>query len=132
MSHPVWVRGLKPYHFRIRCVYVPSHPVWVRGLKLVPPVVKMGVTIVAPRVGAWIETPAHASSAAWRPSHPVWVRGLKLAIRQGREMPPPVAPRVGAWIETSLAAVDALSRNASHPVWVRGLKHNLSFRAHLC
>ena len=32
---------------------------------------------VAPRVGAWIETPAVETLAASMMSHPVWVRGLK-------------------------------------------------------
>ena len=55
-SHPVWVRGLKLWHIR-RFVNDPK---------------------VAPRVGAWIETPL--------------LQGLLYAC--------PVAPRVGAWIET--------------------------------
>ena len=33
-----------------------SHPVWVRGLKLNLSVISMLLYIVAPRVGAWIET----------------------------------------------------------------------------
>ena len=55
-----------------------SHPVWVRGLK---PKVKNHVSrnaFVAPRVGAWIETdfalPEYDKLGL---SHPVWVRGLK-------------------------------------------------------
>ncbi len=37
MSHPVWVRGLKPIR-RIGIVgALVSHPVWVRGLKLCEP-----------------------------------------------------------------------------------------------
>ena len=58
-----------------------SHPVWVRGLK---PKVKNHVSrnaFVAPRVGAWIETdfalPEYDKLGL---SHPVWVRGLKHAI----------------------------------------------------
>ena len=56
VSHPVWVRGLKRFerlHF-----YKPkrSHPVWVRGLK--PNIAFiLSTAFVAPRVGAWIETP---------------------------------------------------------------------------
>ena len=58
------------------------------------------LNIVAPRVGAWIETLQSCITTSLSLSHPVWVRGLKL---------PPypliiscfyVAPRVGAWIET--------------------------------
>ena len=79
--------------------------------------------LVAPRVGAWIETPIQrdrrynciASHPVWVrglkrlrthniyspwPSHPVWVRGLKheVTVIGGRQIF--VAPRVGAWIET--------------------------------
>ena len=33
MSHPVWVRGLKPLMMQDIKVRIKSHPVWVRGLK---------------------------------------------------------------------------------------------------
>ena len=36
--------------------YIESHPMWVRGLKLIASVVIAHVNIVAPYVGAWIET----------------------------------------------------------------------------
>ena len=56
-SHPVWVRGLKPKGILRGCFSLwRSHPVWVRGLK---PFVKerlIRLHVVAPRVGAWIET----------------------------------------------------------------------------
>ena len=55
---------------------------------------------VAPRVGAWIETP------------------LRYEFR-GDEG---VAPRVGAWIETEITKSISRTRIVSHPVWVRGLK----------
>ena len=32
-SHPVWVRGLKPYLNSVTDISQLSHPVWVRGLK---------------------------------------------------------------------------------------------------
>nr|DAV40930.1 MAG TPA: hypothetical protein [Caudoviricetes sp.] len=54
---------------------------------------------VAPRVGAWIETPL---STRKYPLHGV-------------------APRVGAWIETTMTFT-LFIKWASHPVWVRGLK----------
>ncbi len=55
-----------------------SHPVWVRGLKLRITEQRARHIFVAPRVGAWIETPhTHALPAISA-----------------------VAPRVGAWIET--------------------------------
>ena len=57
--------------------------------------------MVAPRVGAWIET---VCSAVLSPqgcsSHPVWVRGLKLITFCIDQFEGLVAPRVGAWIET--------------------------------
>ena len=56
--------------------------------------------IVAPLVGAWIETPKN--------------QGQGLEVR--------VAPLVGAWIETTLPSLFN-AHNASHPSWVRGLKH---------
>ena len=57
--------------------------------------------LVAPRVGAWIETDiSEVLAKAVNESHPVWVRGLKLAISDERKLVNPVAPRVGAWIET--------------------------------
>ena len=59
-SHPVWVRGLKPHQGafgtmppRLR---MESHPVWVRGLKLSTAFANDQECLVAPRVGAWIET----------------------------------------------------------------------------
>ena len=55
-----------------------SHPVWVRGLKQELHQEQGREEIVAPRVGAWIETLRNEFSA----------RVHK------------VAPRVGAWIET--------------------------------
>ena len=55
--------------------------------------------IVAPRVGAWIET----------------------SIQNFNLPPESVAPRVGAWIETWFSN-QKVARLLSHPVWVRGLK----------
>ena len=54
---------------------------------------------VAPRVGAWIETYSHP-----------YILPLQ-----------PVAPRVGAWIETA-HALETYLAIWSHPEWVRGLK----------
>ena len=76
-SHPVWVRGLKPFCGLMNISQIWSHPVWVRGLK---PKCKREPhhARVAPRVGAWIETLAFITKCNLRC----------------------VAPRVGAWIET--------------------------------
>ena len=77
LSHPVWVRGLKPVLIHRLAGAIGSHPVWVRGLKpLFQPSTKEDI-IVAPRVGAWIETNRKAWAAEKDLSHPVWVRGLK-------------------------------------------------------
>ena len=56
--------------------------------------------MVAPRVGAWIET------------------SLTVITHVLVE----VAPRVGAWIETSGDEMNEDEKYESHPVWVRGLK----------
>ena len=57
--------------------------------------------MVAPRVGAWIETQGLLQYESPKKSHPVWVRGLK-----------------------PLILLISHLRRPSHPVWVRGLKHN--------
>ena len=57
-SHPVWVRGLKPVSAPAASVAAGSHPVWVRGLKQAKMYVITTRLVVAPRVGAWIETGA--------------------------------------------------------------------------
>ena len=102
MSHPVWVRGLKrslQYSLNRKTT---SHPVWVRGLKRLFCFENESIQdLVAPRVGAWIETLGMCYS------HSI----------------PPVAPRVGAWIET-LTMRCLTDRIKSHPVWVRGLKQS--------
>ena len=55
--------------------------------------------VVAPHVGAWIETGRFVINPVQTKSHPTWVRGLKLAV------------------------LDIVSRSfPSHPTWVRGLK----------
>ena len=56
MSHPVWVRGLKPYDYYYGVEWDMSHPVWVRGLKPKWALLTTHCGRVAPRVGAWIET----------------------------------------------------------------------------
>ena len=60
-----------------------SHPVWVRGLKLSLGRHYFFHQLVAPRVGAWIETPHTVKNHIKSVSHPVWVRGLKLPDRRG-------------------------------------------------
>ena len=97
----MWVRGLKHVNLFLTWGEVESHPVWVRGLKLVVQAhTHDAVGVVAPRVGAWIETlpPDHWNQVVQ--SHPVWVRGLKPIFNSGIRYILIVAPRVGAWIET--------------------------------
>ena len=61
--------------------------------------VKIIEKIVAPRVGAWIETRMEAD----------------------KDQRAHVAPRVGAWIETEKKLMDILAVE-SRPAWARGLK----------
>ena len=56
VSHPVWVRGLKLISKQRENIQIESHPVWVRGLKPKKIVRNKKEIVVAPRVGAWIET----------------------------------------------------------------------------
>ena len=77
--------------------------------------------LVAPRVGAWIETRGTAAGPKRAASHPVWVRGLKHTNVDDDTQPGLVALRVGAWIETT-DLVHSTRNSLSHPVWVRGLK----------
>ena len=62
----------------------------------------LGYKIVAPRVGAWIETLHNRTTQNPPLSHPVWVRGLKPADQFPEITEEQVAPRVGAWIETPI------------------------------
>ncbi len=102
-------------------------------------------TIVAPRVGAWIETVESSCATKSFMSRPAWARGLKLPaagggvdasgvaprvgawietlLHAGRYVPGQVAPRVGAWIETSCTYNRFPDNLKSRPAWARGLKH---------
>ena len=73
---------------------------WVRGLKLTREPESQSTEIVAPYVGAWIETGVNTNRASEvTMSHPMWVRGLKQRINE------------------------IITNNCtSHPMWVRGLK----------
>ena len=79
--------------------------------------------VVAPYVGAWIETCAcyqRSSREHVAPYVGAWIETL---YPFPRASPPLVAPYVGAWIETASKAVRPFWRIWSHPTWVRGLKH---------
>ena len=99
MSHPTWVRGLKPLCDTKYTKFGESHPTWVRGLKRGMFLDGFTFDQVAPYVGAWIETHSPRTAPCADGSHPTWVRGLKL--QNGRH---------------------AHVRQTSHPTWVRGLK----------
>ena len=86
-----------------------SHPTWVRGLKQ-RLIGRMPIMLlVAPHVGAWIETSSSSENIsvfAVAPHVGAWIEtafaGLGEAIAS-------VAPHVGAWIETK--AYRAISYN---------------------
>ena len=103
VSHPVWVRGLKQNRTSGTCRAFTSHPVWVRGLKHEVYETLVGLSRVAPRVGAWIETKVLQLMKEDGRSHPVWVRGLKRTLARKVDVLNAVAPRVGAWIETTVS-----------------------------
>ena len=73
----MWVRGLKQETYHRSSSTVQSHPMWVRGLKPTPRDFMLP-KVVAPYVGAWIETNQ----------------------RKHDDIEEIVAPYVGAWIET--------------------------------
>ena len=73
---------------------------WVRGLKQVTCADGQTRFVVAPHVGAWIET----------------------QIILSERFSEVVAPHVGAWIETVFPRCRDFGRIESHPMWVRGLK----------
>ena len=77
-SHPMWVRGLKPRKEEDNIRFDQSHPMWVRGLKQTTERSRYLAAVVAPHVGAWIETRKY-----YRVRDKYYV-----------------APHVGAWIET--------------------------------
>ena len=123
-----------------------SPPARGRGLKLVQRLGGKGGVDVAPRAGAWIETPSQANPHSHRESPPARGRGLKLRVVVGDallagvapragawietgatgrvENLPGVAPRAGAWIETTRASASYRKSVRSPPARGRGLKHD--------
>ena len=68
------------------CIWLPSfssHPMWVRGLKHEIQLHLVTLILVAPHVGAWIETPFQHAYDSLQRSHPMWVRGLKHVVQLG-------------------------------------------------
>ena len=105
MSHPVWVRGLKPLRCVPQNVFAMSHPVWVRGLKQHFRKKSTQNVRVAPRVGAWIETSDDlklSDDDLVAPRVGAWIETLIYLQTKYYKI---VAPRVGAWIETVVVRV---------------------------
>ena len=98
MSHPTWVRGLKHNcaMFKLILVVAPYVGAWIETFSTAQ---QKRIKRVAPYVGAWIETKEDGLQAASPQSHPTWVRGLK-PYNKG----------------------EYRYRSLSHPTWVRGLK----------
>ena len=77
-----------------------SHPTWVRGLKLDLEQRYILEPLVAPYVGAWIETgisTAAGAAAGVAPYVGAWIETFRTLPSR---TPQQVAPYVGAWIET--------------------------------
>ena len=77
-----------------------SHPVRVRGLKLICTAQDIILFLVAPRAGAWIETPVPyvvICTAQVAPRAGAWIETSLFLLS---DLYYPVAPRAGAWIET--------------------------------
>ena len=77
--------------------------------------------MVAPFVGAWIETYSPSAFLYDMSSLPSWERGLKHAMNVPEVIEKPVAPFVGAWIETPIP-IPIVRGEWSLPSWERGLK----------
>ena len=79
---------------------------------------------VAPRVGAWIETVRSHRTTYHDLSLPAWERGLKRLNPQGITKPLNVAPRVGAWIETWVLGVNSINASVAPRVgaWIETIK----------
>ncbi len=108
-----------------------SRPVWARGLKH-REVCVVVETCVAPRVGAWIETP-RIWPIAWKravaPRVGAWIETKQANLVQWH---PRVAPRVGAWIETCFNPLQRASQRTVAPrvgAWIETFKFCSIFKA---
>ena len=62
-----------------------SRPTWARGLKQRHLLQHLGERVVAPHVGAWIETSkSNKKLMREQMSRPTWARGLKLGLQVER------------------------------------------------
>ena len=100
MSRPTWARGLKPL---VRTIWsyslvAPHVGAWIETQAVGRINTK---TRVAPHVGAWIETLIATRPSTWRQVAPhvgAWIETPCPLLAAGQRY---VAPHVGAWIETS-------------------------------
>ena len=81
----MWVRGLKLTMECYKLIKMTSHPMWVRGLKHNDTAFAYQFYLVAPHVGAWIETEPDNQGNETVMSHPMWVRGLKPQKEEGNK-----------------------------------------------
>ena len=79
--------------------------------------------LVAPYVGAWIETIYNKLLKDYRESHPMWVRGLKLNLSINKL----ILRSHPMWVRGLKQPLggDVDGGYMSHPMWVRGLKRVL-------
>ena len=113
-----WIETLEP---GTRALCYLSHPTWVRGLKPKLEAVISDAIPVAPYVGAWIETSTPILRRLKVPVAPyvgAWIETIHTLKNMGGVL---VAPYVGAWIETPWL-LNPMHIVRSHPTWVRGLK----------
>ena len=152
LSRPAWARGLKLIKRNGCQAFFSSRPAWARGLKHVAGLWGRGMSSVAPRVGAWIETRRvsrcsirmNMSRPAWarglkhtradvparkKMSRPAWARGLKLYVQHGRQYLMRSRP---AWARGLKLVSFSLppGRTGSRPAWARGLKRFCSNQNH--
>ena len=130
MSHPSWVRGLKPETCASKHIdqqVAPLVGAWIETRLLRQQVVPV---IVAPLVGAWIETKSLQILRRYGLSHPSWVRGLK---RNRLCKKKPVYRSHPSWVRglKLWCFQHRLCIAQSHPSWVRGLKPNVSTYTYL-
>ncbi len=126
LSRPAWARGLKHRYHVFNGMSTKSRPAWARGLKLLLWLVLL-MLLVAPRVGAWIETPASVSSPFIIRVAPRVGAWIETKENNSPVEGSTVAPRVGAWIET-LSPFFTLLLKLSRPAWARGLKRKKIIR----
>ena len=126
-SHPLRVRGLKPWLLSTYYPLLSSHPLRVRGLKHVITPYPFRLFFVAPPAGAWIET-YHTIIRVQQSSgsHPLRVRGLKHADADITDQMVKSHPLRVRGLKLHIAFIPLL-RIKSHPLRVRGLKREYSY-----